>query len=50
LEGFGFDSKEEVEKINYLAFSLQPYYSRFKVSNRLLFSGHSHQAWPDIAF
>ncbi len=33
-----------------LATSLQPHYSRFDVANRLLFSGHSHQAWPDAAF
>lgn len=33
-----------------LAKSLQPYYSQFDVTNRLLFTGHSHQAWPDIAF
>lgn len=25
-------------------------YSRFKVSERLLLTGHSHQAWPDVAF
>ena len=25
-------------------------YSRFRVSERLLFTGHSHQAWPDVAF
>jgi kynureninase len=28
---------------------LAPYYSRFGVSRRLLLSGHSHQAWPDVA-
>lgn len=33
-----------------LARELQPYYSRFDVANRLLFTGHSHQAWPDAAF
>jgi kynureninase len=27
---------------------LAPYYSRFRVSERLLLTGHSHQAWPDI--
>lgn len=32
-----------------LAQKLAPHYSRFDVSNRLLFSGHSHQAWPDVA-
>ena len=25
-------------------------YSRFRVSERLLLSGHSHQAWPDRGF
>lgn len=34
---------------NELALKLQPHYSRFDVANRLLFSGHSHQAWPDVA-
>ncbi len=29
--------------------SLAPHYSRFKVAERLLLSGHSHQAWPDAA-
>jgi kynureninase len=24
-------------------------YSRFQVANRLLLTGHSHQAWPDVA-
>ncbi|MCC5913629.1 MAG: hypothetical protein JJU46_04570 [Balneolaceae bacterium] len=33
-----------------LALALQPHYSHFNVSNRLLFTGHSHQAWPDVAF
>ena len=33
-----------------LARELQPYYSKFNVANRLLFTGHSHQAWPDAAF
>lgn len=33
-----------------LALALQPHYSHFNVSNRLLFTGHSHQAWPDAAF
>jgi kynureninase len=28
---------------------LAPHYSRFRVSRRLLLSGHSHQAWPDVA-
>jgi hypothetical protein len=25
-------------------------YTHFKVGERLLLSGHSHQAWPDVAF
>ena len=29
---------------------LASHYSRFRVSDRLLLTGHSHQAWPDIGF
>ena len=29
--------------------ALLPHYSHFNVANRLLFTGHSHQAWPDVA-
>jgi kynureninase len=29
---------------------LAPHYSRFRVSDRLLLTGHSHQAWPDVGF
>jgi kynureninase len=29
---------------------LAPYYSNFRVGERLLLSGHSHQAWPDRGF
>jgi kynureninase len=28
---------------------LAQHYTRFRVAERLLFSGHSHQAWPDVA-
>jgi selenocysteine lyase/cysteine desulfurase len=28
---------------------LAKYYSRFRVGERLLLTGHSHQAWPDVA-
>jgi kynureninase len=28
---------------------LTPHYSAFRVSERLLLTGHSHQAWPDVA-
>ena len=30
--------------------ALAKYYRKFKVSERLLFTGHSHQAWPDCGF
>lgn len=28
--------------------ALAPHYGRFRVSERLLLTGHSHQAWPDV--
>jgi kynureninase len=30
--------------------SLAPHYARFRVAERLLLTGHSHQAWPDRAY
>ncbi|WP_240596818.1 hypothetical protein [Rhodohalobacter barkolensis] len=39
-----------MQEFDKLAQSLQPHYSHFNVANRLLFTGHSHQAWPDVAF
>ncbi|MGH7568487.1 MAG: kynureninase [Gemmatimonadales bacterium] len=30
--------------------ALAPHYSRFRVGERLLLTGHSHQAWPDRGF
>jgi len=30
--------------------SLARHYTRFRVSERLLLTGHSHQAWPDVGF
>lgn len=30
--------------------ALASHYSRFDVANRLLLTGHSHQAWPDAGF
>jgi selenocysteine lyase/cysteine desulfurase len=30
--------------------SLAPSYSRFRVEERVLLTGHSHQAWPDVGF
>lgn len=38
-----------MHNIDELAEHLQPHYSHFDVANRLLFTGHSHQAWPDVA-
>ena len=32
------------------ASALAEHYSHFRVSERLLLTGHSHQAWPDVAF
>ncbi len=29
---------------------LAKYYTRFRVTERILLTGHSHQAWPDVAF
>jgi len=29
---------------------LASYYSKFRVKDRMLFTGHSHQAWPDCGF
>jgi len=29
---------------------LAEYYTKFRVGDRLLFTGHSHQAWPDCGF
>ena len=34
----------------YDARRLARHYSRFKVGERILLTGHSHQAWPDVAF
>jgi len=30
--------------------ALATHYSRFRVGERLLLTGHSHQAWPDVGF
>jgi kynureninase len=30
--------------------ALAAHYARFRVAERLLLSGHSHQAWPDVGF
>ncbi|MBT9557611.1 MAG: kynureninase [Myxococcales bacterium] len=31
------------------ASALAPHYRRFRVTERVLLTGHSHQAWPDVA-
>ncbi|MDJ0956997.1 MAG: hypothetical protein QNI91_09080 [Arenicellales bacterium] len=41
-----FKSEDLYRKPNQLA----QYYQRFRVGERLLFTGHSHQAWPDCGF
>ena len=28
--------------------ALAAHYSRFRVADRILLTGHSHQAWPDV--
>ena len=30
--------------------NLADHYSLFRVTERVLLTGHSHQAWPDISF
>lgn len=30
--------------------SIAVHYSKFRVTERILLTGHSHQAWPDVAF
>ena len=38
------------EELYRSANALAPHYRRFRVSERLLLTGHSHQAWPDCGF
>ena len=38
-----------VEEIRHHPNPLAPHYSAFRVSERVLLTGHSHQAWPDRA-
>ncbi|MGE5144358.1 MAG: kynureninase, partial [Acidobacteriota bacterium] len=30
--------------------ALARHYARFRVAERVLLTGHSHQAWPDVGF
>ena len=41
-------SQPAVIELSDLSSSLAPHYSRARVSERLLLTGHSHQAWPDV--
>ncbi|RJO76374.1 aminotransferase class V-fold PLP-dependent enzyme [Nocardia panacis] len=38
-----------VEELSATPNALAAHYSRFRVAERLLLTGHSHQAWPDVA-
>lgn len=40
----------DVEQLHADPNGLAPHYSRFAVQRRLLLTGHSHQAWPDVGF
>jgi kynureninase len=42
-------SVHTVESLRRRPNSLAPHYQRFRVAERLLLTGHSHQAWPDLA-
>src|SRR5215471_15084213 len=41
--------RERLESLYRAPNALAPHYSAFRVSERLLLTGHSHQAWPDRA-
>lgn len=40
---------DETAHFDETASRIAPHYRHFDVENRLLLSGHSHQAWPDVA-
>lgn len=40
----------DLESLRRAPNALAPHYSRFRVAERLLLTGHSHQAWPDVGF
>lgn len=46
----GTPTSHTVAGLGRIANSLAPHYSAFRVSERLLLTGHSHQAWPDVGF
>lgn len=43
------DSVPLSRRIDKLAVRLQPFYRAARVDERVLLTGHSHQAWPDVA-
>jgi kynureninase len=50
VKGAGVPHGDSLEDVMDAAVDLARHYSRFHVSERLLLTGHSHQAWPDISF
>jgi kynureninase len=44
------DPKAEAPELEIGPDQLARHYSRFRVRDRILLTGHSHQAWPDVAF
>jgi len=48
--GVGADGRLQPATLYASPNALAPYYSRFRVAERLLLTGHSHQAWPDAGF
>ena len=44
------DRRPETEDQRLQAIGLAQSYSRFRVTARVLLTGHSHQAWPDVGF
>ncbi len=43
-------SKLNLQDLSATPNALAPHYSKFRVDERLLLTGHSHQAWPDSGF
>ena len=39
-----------LEDLRWTPNALAGHYSAFRVAERLLLTGHSHQAWPDVGF
>jgi len=40
----------DLEDLRHRPNALAEHYTRFRVAERLLLTGHSHQAWPDCGF